>query len=91
VQKSLLTSVLFARDPELKPTTSVHGKIAFLQIVGVTAAECNAATRWNSKGLHASCFVHSLLIHRHSIAVISNLLRTGSPNLICDLSRPVSS
>lgn len=48
---SALTSILFTRDPELKSTSSLHGKIAFLQMVPVTTLECDASSRWNSRGI----------------------------------------
>lgn len=46
-----LCSMGFALDPELGSIDTPHGSVAFLQVVGLTAAEEAAARRWNTRKL----------------------------------------
>jgi hypothetical protein len=44
-------AVLFATDPELGEIDTPHGRVRFLQVVGVTLDELDAATRWSADDL----------------------------------------
>lgn len=48
-----LTALLFVEDPELAPRDTPHGKMSFVQIVGITAEELAAAQAWSTKGIMA--------------------------------------
>lgn len=46
-----LDSLLFVHDPELPEINTPHGKLKFLQVVGITSDERQAVVRWNSAGI----------------------------------------
>jgi len=48
-----LTALLFVGDPQLEPRTTPHGRMQFVQIVGVTDDELAAAKAWSTKGIVA--------------------------------------
>ncbi|WP_306582224.1 suppressor of fused domain protein, partial [Dokdonella sp.] len=48
---TLLRSMGFVLDPELGTIDTPNGSVAFLQVVGLTAAEEAAARRWNTRNL----------------------------------------
>ncbi|WP_342029584.1 suppressor of fused domain protein [Stenotrophomonas sp. CFBP 13718] len=51
---TLLHHVAFIEDPQLPARDTVNGRLAFLQVVGLTADEVEAMRRWNSEAmLHA--------------------------------------
>lgn len=50
-QDTALRSMGFVLDPELGRIDTPHGSVAFLQVVGLTAAEEAAARRWNTRQL----------------------------------------
>jgi len=45
-----LTAVLFVVDPELPEIGSPHGRLRFVQLVGITGDELEAVQGWNSDG-----------------------------------------
>ncbi|NUO77462.1 MAG: suppressor of fused domain protein [Lysobacter sp.] len=45
---SAIRSVAFVRDPELAPIDSPHGRVEFLQVVGLTNEEELALKRWST-------------------------------------------
>jgi suppressor of fused-like protein len=48
---SAIRAIVFALDPELGEIATPHGSLRFLQVVGVTDDEYQAALEWNSGGL----------------------------------------
>lgn len=46
-----ITSVIFTEDPELAAISTPSGRVAFIQIVGVTQDERETAARWTSDGV----------------------------------------
>ncbi|KQZ62819.1 MULTISPECIES: suppressor of fused domain protein [unclassified Lysobacter] len=44
-----IRSVAFVRDPELEPVDSAHGRVEFLQVVGLTNEEELALKRWSTR------------------------------------------
>ncbi|MBO3743786.1 suppressor of fused domain protein [Actinoplanes flavus] len=46
-----LTALAFAEDPELGAIDTPHGRLQFLQVVGLTTDEYAAVLHWNSQGL----------------------------------------
>lgn len=44
-----IRSVAFVRDPELEPIDSAHGRVEFLQVVGLTNEEELALKRWSTR------------------------------------------
>lgn len=53
-----LCSMAFAFDPELLVIDTQHGRMAFLQIVGLTVDEERAAKRWNTRQLLDTLLPH---------------------------------
>lgn len=53
-----LCSVAFVEDPELGEIDTPHGKVTFLQIVGLTQDEEDAGKQWNARKLLASFAPH---------------------------------
>jgi hypothetical protein len=47
-EKTEITAALFAADPELPPIASPHGRVEFVQIVGITNDELEAVQAWDS-------------------------------------------
>jgi suppressor of fused len=47
-QKTAIRAVVFAVDPELPAMETPNGRVAFLQVVGVTLDELAACKRWNT-------------------------------------------
>jgi hypothetical protein len=43
-----IRAVTFAEDPELEPVDTSHGKLVFLQIIGLTLAEYGAIEQWDA-------------------------------------------
>ena len=66
-----LTAIAFVRDPELGEMETPHGKVVFLQIVGLTTDEFQAELPTAGAGIEA-------LLDR---------LRTGNPLLVTELDR----
>lgn len=50
-EDTLLRSVLFTPDPELPAIDTPHGRVEFLQVVGITDDEERAAKQWTTGGL----------------------------------------
>lgn len=46
-QSTEIRAIVFAHDPELAPRPTVHGQLAFLQVVGITLDELAAIKAWN--------------------------------------------
>ncbi|KAL7299854.1 hypothetical protein TKK_0007186 [Trichogramma kaykai] len=46
-----INEILVAEDPQLRTFNSPHGTVSFLQIVGITAQELQAAQHWNGLGV----------------------------------------
>jgi len=49
--KTDLRALLFTRDPQLGAIDTPHGRVQFLQIVGITADELDVTQEWTSDGL----------------------------------------
>jgi len=56
-----VTALACAEDPELAAIATPHGRVQFLQVVGLTGDEYEAARRWNTGG------VLGLLAERHPL------------------------
>ncbi len=50
-RETLIHSALFAQDPRLPPIDTPHGRLAFIQLIGVTDAERLWAQAWNTLGV----------------------------------------
>lgn len=50
---TLLSAITFAVDPELGTIGTPHGRLQFLQAVGLTADEYDVVRRWNAEGFLA--------------------------------------
>ncbi|CAG5075898.1 Similar to Sufu: Suppressor of fused homolog (Mus musculus) [Cotesia congregata] len=51
-ENSRITQILMAKDPQLPESVSTpHGLVSFVQIVGVTPEELQAAQHWNGQGM----------------------------------------
>jgi hypothetical protein len=48
---SEIQAIIFVLDPELGEISTPHGRLQFLQVVGVTLDEYEAARQWNSRDL----------------------------------------
>lgn len=48
---TLIRAIAFTEDPELKTIDSPHGKVQFLQVVGLTPDELAATQRWDTEKL----------------------------------------
>jgi suppressor of fused len=48
---SSLTALAFTEDPELGAIATPHGKLQFLQVVGLTDDEYQAVREWNAEGV----------------------------------------
>jgi hypothetical protein len=46
-----LTALAFAEDPELGTIATPHGRVQFLQVVGLTGDEYSAARQWDTDGV----------------------------------------
>jgi hypothetical protein len=46
-----VTALAFVEDPELGTIATPHGRMQFLQVVGLTAAEYAAARQWDTRGV----------------------------------------
>ncbi|GIE83177.1 hypothetical protein Aph02nite_91270 [Actinoplanes philippinensis] len=46
-----MTALAFAEDPELGAIGTPHGRLQFLQVVGLTGDEYEAARRWDTQGV----------------------------------------
>jgi suppressor of fused len=57
-QETLICSMAFASDPELPPMDTPHGRVAFLQVVGLTQEEESAAKRWRPRALLDTLLPH---------------------------------
>ncbi len=49
--RTLLRGGLFTQDPQLPPRTTPNGQLTFVQLVGVTADEYDAARAWDPAGV----------------------------------------
>lgn len=49
--KTDLRALLFTRDPQLGGIATPHGRVEFLQVVGITADELEVTQEWTSDGL----------------------------------------
>jgi hypothetical protein len=47
-QETAITAALFASDPQLPEITTPHGRLRFVQVVGITADELEAARAWDT-------------------------------------------
>ena len=50
-EKTAIVAALFAADPELREIDTPHGRVAFVQLVGVTLDEFDATRRWDTAGM----------------------------------------
>ncbi|TDC54130.1 suppressor of fused domain protein [Actinomadura sp. KC345] len=50
-EDSEIRAVTFVSDPELAEISTPHGRVAFLQVVGLASEEYEAVRRWNADGL----------------------------------------
>ncbi|GAA4977132.1 suppressor of fused domain protein [Actinoplanes utahensis] len=50
---TLMTAITFAEDPELGTIATPHGRLQFLQVVGLTTDEYDAVRQWHAEGLLA--------------------------------------
>lgn len=48
-----LSAILFAEDPELGAIATPHGRLQFLQLIGLTEDEYDASRKWSSEALTA--------------------------------------
>lgn len=55
---SEIRAVAFIEDPELGEISTPHGKVVFLQVVGLATEEYEALRRWNGDGLMAALAPH---------------------------------
>lgn len=55
---SEIRAVAFIADPELGEISTPHGKVVFLQVVGLATEEYEALRRWNGDGLMAALAPH---------------------------------
>jgi hypothetical protein len=55
---SEIRAVAFIEDPELGEISTPHGKVVFLQVVGLATEEYEALRRWNAEGLMAALAPH---------------------------------
>lgn len=46
-----LTALCFIEDPQLPTIDTPHGKVSFVQLIGITGDELQAIKRWNTVGL----------------------------------------
>ncbi|XP_029161034.1 suppressor of fused homolog [Nylanderia fulva] len=46
-----ITQILMGQDPQLSTISTPHGDVSFVQIVGVTSEELQAAQHWNGPGV----------------------------------------
>jgi hypothetical protein len=67
-----IRAAMFALDPELQPIQTPHGRVQFLQVVGVTADELEAAELWKT-----SSFLD--ILARTNPLLITDLRRTSIP------------
>ncbi|MCO8269446.1 suppressor of fused domain protein [Actinoplanes sp. TRM 88003] len=51
--ETAVTALAFAEDPELGAIGTPNGRVLFLQVVGLTGDEYEAARRWNTNGVLA--------------------------------------
>jgi hypothetical protein len=49
--ETALTALAFAEDPELGTISTPHGRMQFLQVIGLTSDEYAAARQWNTDGV----------------------------------------
>jgi suppressor of fused-like protein len=47
-EETAIGAVLFVADPELPPTDTPHGRVTFVQVVGITVDELAAVQSWSS-------------------------------------------
>ncbi|MFG1857079.1 suppressor of fused domain protein [Actinomadura geliboluensis] len=57
-EDSEIRAVTFVQDPELGEISTPHGKVVFLQVVGLAMEEYDALRRWNADGLTAALAPH---------------------------------
>lgn len=57
-QDSLIRAFAFTADPELGPVDSPNGRFQFLQVVGLTLDEYDAARSWRTQGLLGAVAPH---------------------------------
>lgn len=50
-EETAIRAITFADDPELAPIDTPHGRMRFLQVVGLTLGEYAAIERWSAEGL----------------------------------------
>jgi suppressor of fused-like protein len=59
---SALTALAFTEDPELDAIATPHGKVQFLQVVGLTSDEYQAVRDWNTEGVLTLLAEHAPLL-----------------------------
>lgn len=59
---SEIRAVTFVVDPELGEISTPHGKVVFLQVVGLAEGEYEALRRWNANGLMEALAPHLPLL-----------------------------
>lgn len=82
-----LTAVGFVTDPRLGTIATPHGRVVFLQLLGLTADDLTAAMSWNAESLYA------LLVEKYPLGVTEmsrDSLRTD-PALAVRVSAGISS
>lgn len=70
-RETKLTTLLFVDDPELTARATPHGRVRFVQVVGATLDELDAARAWNTDDLLA-------LLAQHTPGWVSDLDRASS-------------
>lgn len=75
-QATSICAILFATDPELPAIDTAHGRLEFLQVVGITTDEGLAARQWRAEGLLGA-------LRESQPLLVTDLQRT------CAMSTPV--
>ena len=72
---SLLTQLFIVEDAQLSPAQTKFGWVSFLQVVGVSADELNAAQSWKVVGM---------------VDLMKEHMSTGGPYQVCDQHRSLT-
>ena len=65
-----LVALLFLRDSELPPIDTPHGRVEFLQAIGLTSEEHDACRAWSSEGI-------AEVLRRANPLLVTDLARTS--------------
>ncbi|QKW32920.1 suppressor of fused domain protein [Actinomadura sp. NAK00032] len=87
-EDSEIRAVTFVRDPELGEIATPHGKVEFLQVVGLAMEEYDALRRWNADGMTAALAPHLPLfvtdIDRRSLLADPDIARAVEEGIARD-------